>query len=558
MHRVHQHIAFAVRRPYRSDRPTGTLRCMSSVTFISLWQARPFRPIIVLLRDGRSIQITAPHQVAAASDLQRFVVMTGDATESFGPADVLDCSQIGVEPSIDHTSPDGAERWCDELPDLEPVRQPITRGQITGGQKTRAQNIRPQEGIPGNVGRVGSDMQPDPGRLEVMSFSTPDGHRLTQFSLLSRDGDVMLRTIGLRWNLIGVETFDNGRTLFLEHADDASRQLRLIAWPPDQATLDSYAEAQPVEAIQASIAAMDQEIRTHPRSPEPAAGYGASLIPPPPPPPAKPILRFFRGEEAWLDAEMPTLPGPEMFTLDTRAIEVRPHHWATELQLKDAKGSPVFDLFETGWTGHATIEGDAWRFRLQREGEGDSFQFDVLPSRYEARIFGQETLPLGFVERRLRSVTLYDDMDQLQQALQRGPDDVPQPECMIPLHAGSGGVSATVELWPGPHAVPTPFLQPRILGVDGEALLDLRGSAWGARIDQRSIMQLLHRDPKERFGAVAAFRLLIRPDERRCRTQGRPGFITLGRLHHLAHELIHPSMLADRLEEVFERSADLP
>ncbi|MBC7772273.1 MAG: hypothetical protein H7210_07255, partial [Pyrinomonadaceae bacterium] len=71
----------------------------------------------------------------------------------------------------------------------------------------------------------------DPGTPVFMSFTSTDGHRLTQVSVDNRQGRSCFTTAGTRWDIHGLESFENGRSVYLHHLDNPTLEQRVIIWP---------------------------------------------------------------------------------------------------------------------------------------------------------------------------------------------------------------------------------------------------------------------------------------------------------------------------------------
>lgn len=199
---------------------------MSALALVALWQARPFHPFRVRLCDGRSFDILGPSQLAASSDLQTFALALPQGALTFAPGSVAHCEALA-----DHG----------------------THHALAGSPLFSA------------------------GTLRLMTISTTDGLTLTNFVMKNGEDGLMLSSAGTRWSVMGVESFENGRSIHLVHADDPLLQVRVIAWPPDRATLASFAESEVCAVIQQRLIEMDGATIAKPGNAVAAKGYLDSI-----------------------------------------------------------------------------------------------------------------------------------------------------------------------------------------------------------------------------------------------------------------------------------------
>lgn len=360
---------------------------MSAVAFITMWQAVPFRAFHVHLVDGRLVHIERALQVAAAGDLRQFVVMAASGPVTFSPEQIASCEVI-VPPSLR----EGAGGWAEATP------EPLASPQSSPAPGTNAEQpalTNPYALDADALARLratGVDpaairtYAPDHGGMMLMTCFTHDSIRLTQFAMKARDGGTMLTSMSTRWNLHGLETFENGRTLHLSHADDPTLRQRVIVWPPDSGTFETFAERLPTAALQKELLARDERIMASPGEIVPPANYDDSIKPREAyTPPAKP--RYCKGEEEW-DEEPKQPPGPpvEDFKAETVPEETAPHRFEDQVRLVSKHGGPaVFDLTECGWFGGARLDPGVWRLDVHRSNEpGSALSVQVWPGRKQA------------------------------------------------------------------------------------------------------------------------------------------------------------------------------
>lgn len=490
---------------------------MSSLTLMMMWQAQPFRTFRIMLTDGRSFTIDQPHQLAVGPDLRQFVFMHASGPQMFAPELVAGCELCSECPAHAdaNDSPQALpymknsyEDYADAAPTVISGPAPPPMFDAEALERLRRAGVSPSQ-IAG--------YNPDPGTLRLMRFTATDGACCTLFKLHTRDGKEMLSTAHTRWDLVGYQFGENVCTLRLVHADDPLERRRIIAWPPDFATFDTFAEQEPVEAIQNALLDIDRERREAPRVLVPPQEYVASLRPPPPPPPPKPIAAYFRGDLTITAESLAQAEQPDRFTLETEDVEIAPHRFEREIRFCNQAGRIVFDLFGCGWIGSAAWHDDRWRCGISRAtGEEMECSFTIDPETYQARVDDGRALPLAFVEYQLRSYHFHDRPEALRAALDHGPRERNEPVVTVRVRDGMAHAlrldqpvreadaeahprstahvatddadavstpSCTLELWRGAAAIRAPFLQPRLLAPDGRVLFDLRGTHWGAMIE---------------------------------------------------------------------------
>jgi hypothetical protein len=88
-----------------------------------------------------------------------------------------------------------------------------------------------------------------PLRVSFQKTFTPEGILVVQASLELSDGQTVLVTAGTRWNVHGIEQFENGVSLYLHHLDHPMVEQRIIFWPPDRGTPESFDSAMPVDTL---------------------------------------------------------------------------------------------------------------------------------------------------------------------------------------------------------------------------------------------------------------------------------------------------------------------
>ncbi|MCL4210658.1 MAG: hypothetical protein HRU76_05495 [Phycisphaeraceae bacterium] len=579
---------------------------MPSSPLIALWRARPFRPVALRLRDGRSILILTHEQLATSLDERRFAVVSAAGVESFtiddvDSYDVLVATQRHVSYGVPEPEDDDPPQRA-SIPVPHPVPTHVSARSFVPTLKhaPAAPDASRQAGSSSSV-PLPDAPQPraDPvaaasmhaagldygamqraifdageGRLHVVP--TDDGLRLTQFTLRDRAGRNLLTTLGTRWRLFGLESFENGRAFHLVHADDPLLIRQVLIWPAvEQAKLDPFGSVMSLTRAREELAAIDAAARQSPRAIPVRAGYFESLAPKPTD--TAPNSRW------WENPAQPATLAPDAFTLDADPVEIAPHWFEEQLRLLGPDRRPVFDLTECGWFGEGRIEGDHWTLNLVRPHEGTRLELRMWPGEKQASLPGGPRHPMDFVQRAMRNYHLYDRIDVLRGVLMRGPAPSDQPAASIPVIDGAVGFVGepprrvtveppchVLELWPGEPEIATPFLHPRLVDPVGRAMFDLRGSRWGAMIEWDAapgallgdpapafILRLINRDERERFGA-ASLRLAVHLGSCCVRGLGGEGSTSLGRLHLDAHHCVTPDMLLEWLTESLGRGRDLP
>lgn len=371
---------------------------------------------------------------------------------------------------------------------------------------------------------------PDPRTIELIGASGADGVFVVHAAVSTQPGHTIFSTAGTRWNLHGLETFANGTSLYLHHADHPTVEQRIILWPPDTGTFASFAEAMPLAALRRELERRDVRLRRRPaKVVRPPAAWFHAIRPEYRSPPDDGRARML-GEE------------PD----DFERYEIRfSEGTATEGGrirqpcLLDVETETVlFQLIGTAWAGTAERKGEEFVFTLQDTGaSGAVVPFLVDPRRHSARLAdGGQPWPLAFFQRALHNFALHEQWELLRTALHAGPPGLGEPDHVWPLHG-----DFRVELWSGDVRFPIPFLQPLILSPDERPLLDLRTTAWGAIVQAvsgtpRVRLQLVSHEEKDR---LAAARLTLELDlvAHRATCLGCEGSTSLGMIQALVRHV---------------------
>lgn len=479
---------------------------MTPLEFVNLWRASPFRPFRIFVK-GRTFDVAEALQVAMSPNMRLVTLALDSGAVSFSIDDIE-----GAEPLMAPAPPEPAP-----TPAAAPAPAVYT---------------------------------PDAGRVGLVDFELP-GERLTSVSVHARDPSRSFTTQGTRWDVHGLETFENGRTLYLHHLDDPTRVQRVILWPDtNKGTFDSFSEAMSLGALRRELEERDKAHIAGKTNPEPPANYFESLKP-------KPVYQHPTGR--WWEEGQPD--PPDRFRAEATHSEVGRHRFVSAPRLIDSRQNRVLlDLEGTSWSAPMPQGPPPWELMfMYGDEDGRSFTLKVDPAAGTIE-YRHRVSPLAWFQTQLLNYWLYEQWDWLLQALAAGPREATEP---LLRHFSSAG-GCIIELWPGASEVPVPFLQPRLRSRIGRTLLDMRGTAWGASLhpayDEPAgeclDMLLWHKDPATRSDA-ARRRLRIDPISRRVTVPGEPGFTSLGVLHGIVQQAVTPEWLLKDLAEAFARGAAL-
>ena len=313
----------------------------------------------------------------------------------------------------------------------------------------------PPETVPANA------IRHDSGDLRFLKFQNGDGVIVIHVDVHDREGETMISTAGTRWNLHGVESFENGTSLYLHHLDNPTAEQRIILWPPDRGTFNSFTEATNTVELQKELNRRDARWTR-----QPAKVWEASLTY------LKQIFPKYRiRERDPRAAAFGDPPDPHRFQM-----VADPNPPAVQV-LDRLIDRVIFDLVGTEWQCLNWGNPAPTHLQLRYGSQGRSLDLAI---DWEVLTAGPGTdpaaLPLGFVHRQLVNYQLHENWELLLQALTAGPTLLGKPEYHLPAPAGF-----QIELWSADPRIQLPYLQPRILGQNAGTLLDLRDSHWGAR-----------------------------------------------------------------------------
>ena len=124
----------------------------------------------------------------------------------------------------------------------------------------------------------------DPGTARFMATRSAEGVHVVHATLSSRKGARLFDTADTRWNVHGIEVFENGTSLYLHHLDHTTVEQRIIIWPPDKGTFESFSEGQSLKKLRAELERRDRKLTTKPApTVEPKTKYLESIVPEYPP-----------------------------------------------------------------------------------------------------------------------------------------------------------------------------------------------------------------------------------------------------------------------------------
>lgn len=449
---------------------------MTIQEFIPYWQPQPFRPF-QLLTSGGSFPVPTPLHIALTPGMDVAVIVE---TSGSLHVELVPLAQIR---QCEFTGP--PQELAELIPGIEPAR--LTRiSQLLAAVTMETAPATAEEKVAPAVSSVSS------GSLTFHSSQTPEGVLWVHVVVADRDGETMFSTFGTRWNLHGVESFESGTSLYLHHLDNPTVEQRVILWPPDRGTFQSFSEAQSPTELTAELVKRDAQWTEKPAvHTEPTQAYLRRI--------ARKFPFSSRNDAlALLGRED---PGPDRFALQTVTRKTAKGASVRNVQVTDTLlKSVLFDLTGTDWhcLARSTIAPDQLSLRYGPKGPALKLTVDWIDG---AAIVNTDptVLPLSFVARQLIHFQLHEHWPVLLAALSAGPVSSGEPELKLPAPTGF-----QLDLWPGEPHVALPFLQPRIVDPRGRTLVDFRTSNWGAVVrvnpaESQLALQLISSAPGERI-----------------------------------------------------------
>ena len=502
---------------------------MTLQDFIPIWQAQPFRAFRMHTARGEFVA-TYPMAVALTPQMRVVIVLDDSRVETFALDEIAHCEAFGEPMSV-------AESFSAIPPEkLALHAQLISQAQAASQPDTA---VAPQAF--------------DPGRVVMVSAQAPDGVQIVHAALETRDGEQMFSTAGTRWSLHGIEQFDNGTSLYLHHLDHPTVEQRVMLWPPDRGTFDSFAEAMSTSALAEELHRRDTELTAKPSQPvQPPSAYFRKIV------------------GNWELAEIDRRA--EAFGADAAALDPARYEFVLVPQVMKSgrevrnpvltdimKEEIVFNLADTEWDASGQRVERTWHISLRHPSSaGYETTLHVDGDRRGATIDGDSTLlPLAWIERHLRNFALYESWVAMYQSLRAGPVQQNQPDVSIPLEAG-----LRAELWAGEPRYSLPFLQPHILDAAGRTVFDLRATTWAAAIhaDKRrpGVTLLFSTGERGTHESAAPYPLELDLVTHRVTCPNLEGSTTIGMLQSVVRHVRSVPWLLEEIPKWFEKGRLLP
>lgn len=502
---------------------------MSIQDFVTLWQARPFRAFRLRTARG-AIEVDYPLQatltpdevvlVAGAAGVERLTLADIEGGDPVGPALAPEQVVAAVDPvrlARDASLLSNASAECSAPADE--VRRPAC----------------------------------DPGRVEFRLSRGPKGERMVNVAVQQRNGTPLFSTDGTRWNVHGTERFENGTSLYLHHLDHPTVEQRVIIWPPDRGTFESFSEALDLAPLRRELEKRDLRLAARPaKESSPPAAWFRQITPDYPRPKVDGRRAAFgsgRDEDDF-----------DRFELRFVTRELADGRTVRNPCVLDVLGEEiVFNLVDTEWDATGKRGDETFALALNHAGVPDvAFALTLDPRRLTARVGGERAaVPLLFLERQLQNFCLHRRGNLLLAALRAGPTRARESALLIPLADGF-----RAELWPGDVRVPLPFLQPRLLDAHGRTLLDLRATAWAAEVEPWAAtpgvtLRLVSHEPTRRR---APLRLELQIDlvARQVTCRGVKGSTSLGMLQALVRHVRGVKWLNEELPAWLAKGRAVP
>lgn len=498
---------------------------MTIPEFIALWQAHPFRAF--RLHTARGVfRVDYPLAVALSPLLQILVVVDDARVERISWDEVERAEVFGEAVSL-----------AEVIDSIAPEKLGRNAQLLAEAQASESTEPNPLKVM-------------DAGKLSFLGSTDKNGIYHVEAALHASDGSRIFGTSGMRWNLHGVEQFENGTSFYLHHPDHPLVEQRVIVWPPNSGTLVSFAEARPLAELMEDLRQQDERLAAEPAKVEElTAAYYRKIVREYPAAKTEGQIEAFGA-------------GPDDDDFDRFEMHLVAHKLPSGRTVNNPSlidvpaGDYLFNLTETAWDatfkrGQKTIDlelcyggQNACSLKATIDPYARSVRWDDNPVH----------LPLAFFEQELSNYALYEVWDLLCSSLLTGPARYRQPTVVMPLSQGF-----VAELWVGESGFPLPFLQPRILNPEGETLLDLRATVWAAVVKTDATkpvvtLRLISSEKKQRY-APDDLELRLDLVTRRVTCTGCKGSTTIGMIQAMLRKVRSTKWLAENLPTWFAKGA---
>jgi hypothetical protein len=507
---------------------------MTIQDFIPIWQAQPFRAFRVHTMRG-VFDVKYPMAASLTREMRIAVVVDDSRVETFALDEITQCEAFGAPMSV----ADAMSAIPPEI--LARHAQLLSQALSATEREPEASSVPPASAF-------------DSGRVSMISEHGPDGIHVVRATVHTRDGVKMLSTADTRWNVHGVEQFENGTSLYLHHLDHPIDEQRIILWPPDTGTFESFAEGMPAAALEEQLRRRDEELAAKPAKPvEPPASYFRKIT-----------REWEIGEidgraEAFGEDEAALDPDRYEFVLVPRIAESG-REVANPVLTDIMREEIIFNLVDTDWDATGDRDGRNWHISLRHASSpGEATVLHVVDVDRRGAMSDASTIlrPLAWIERHLRNFGLYESWNVMYDALLAGPVKRNTPDVVIPLENGF-----SAELWAGEPRFPTPFLQPHIVDAQGRTVFDLRSTTWSARIrtDQKRprVILVFSSGVQEAREIASQYPLELDLISHRVTCPNLEGSTTIGMVQALIRRVRGVPWMLEEIPKWFEKGRTLP
>lgn len=512
---------------------------MTLQEFIPFWQAQPFRPFALHTTRG-IFSVVHPLRIGMSPHLEIALVVeeAGETrVELFPLIQITGCEVTGQALDLARTMAKiDPETLARESQILAAAIAPVTP--LAAAMHSEASS---------SVGGL------DPGAVTLLTAHATDGVFLVHATVSNRDGEMILSTAGTRWNLHGLEQFENGTSLYLHHLDHPTVEQRIILWPPDRGTFESFAESKSAAALGRELRRHDKRLTRKPaRVTSPKAAYFRHIQPQFPSEKRDGKLALFGADE-------------EEFYSERFQLEVTPYRGVGGSMIRNPRITDLdreeilFDLTGTEWHTETAVGTCPEQLVIcHPTNPAFTLQLALDFKSHIARVNqGQKELPLAFIQRHLTNFSLYEPWEVMYEALLAGPREAGLPDVVLP------GVSGfQIEMWAGEPRYRPPFLQPHIVNAAGETLLDFRGTTWAGWMrwapDRPELILRFMSEERENREAAAHLEVFVDLVSHRVRCPALPGSTTLGMLQAVVRHVRGVKWMQEALPQWLEKGRRLP